>query len=207
MNQGSGREEADGEPLLAGRQTETEGDMGLAGSAVAERDDILTTLDVFASRQLQNQHLVERCDGLEVEAVEAFDGGEPGLSDPPLDHAALTVDQFQLGQTDKIPHMVGALGGAVAGQLVVFAQERRQFQGLEVMGQQHLRRIGHDAPPPNKLIITGGGRGRHVGPRQVGIDIQVEFGRASLDTAQHKVFDGVVADRTPAQGVVSQDVV
>ena len=77
--------------------------------AVAERDDILTTLDVFASRQLQNQHLVERCDGLEVEAVEAFDGGEPGLSDPPLDHAALTVDQFQLGQTDKIPHMVGAL--------------------------------------------------------------------------------------------------
>ena len=51
--------------------------MGLAGSAVAERDDILTTLDVFASRQLQNQHLVERCDGLEVEAVEAFDGGEP----------------------------------------------------------------------------------------------------------------------------------
>ncbi len=94
MNQGSGREEADGEPLLAGRQTETEGDMGLAGSAVAERDDILTTLDVFASRQLQNQHLVERCDGLEVEAVEAFDGGEPGLSDPPLDHAALTVDQF-----------------------------------------------------------------------------------------------------------------
>ena len=95
MNQGSGREEADGEPLLAGRQTETEGDMGLAGSAVAERDDILTTLDVFASRQLQNQHLVERCDGLEVEADplpgracaaclrgEAFDGGEPGLSDP-----------------------------------------------------------------------------------------------------------------------------
>ena len=97
--------------------------------------------------------------------------------------------------------MVGALGGAVAGQLVVCAQERRQFQGLEVMGQQHLRRIGHDAPPPNKFPITGGGRGRHVGPRQVGIDIQVEFGRASLDTAPHQsVFDGVVADRTQAQG-------
>ena len=32
MNQGGGREEADGEPLLAGRQTETEGDMGLAGA-------------------------------------------------------------------------------------------------------------------------------------------------------------------------------
>ena len=71
------------------------------------------------------------------------------MSDPQSIFAALTVDQFQLGQTDKIPHMVGALGGALA---FVFAQERRQFQGLEVMGQQHLRRIGHDAPPPNKLI-------------------------------------------------------
>ena len=77
-------------------------------------------------------------DGLEVEAVRAFDGGELGLSDPPLDHAAFTIDQFQLGQTDKIPHMVGALGGALAGLLVVFPQERRQLEGLEVMGQQEL---------------------------------------------------------------------
>ena len=36
MNQGGGREEADGEPLLAGRQTETEGDMGLSDAARAE---------------------------------------------------------------------------------------------------------------------------------------------------------------------------
>ena len=45
-----------------------------------------------------------------------------------------------------------------------------------------------------------------LAPRQVGIDIQVEFGRASLDTAQHKVFDGVVADRTQAQGVLHRAV-
>ena len=42
--------------------------------------------------------------------------------------------------------------------------------------------------------------------RRLGIDIQVEFGRASLDTAQHKVFDGVVADRTQAQGVLHRAV-
>ena len=54
--------------------------MGLAGSsAVAERDDILTTLDVFASRQLPNQHLGASAMALKLEAVEAFDGGEPGL--------------------------------------------------------------------------------------------------------------------------------
>ena len=51
-------------------------------------------IDVFASRQLQNQHLVERGNGLEVEAVEAFDGGELGLPDPPFDHPAFAVDQF-----------------------------------------------------------------------------------------------------------------
>ena len=34
-------------------------------------------LDIFASRQLQDQRLIERCDIIEVEAVEAFDGGEP----------------------------------------------------------------------------------------------------------------------------------
>ena len=120
--------------------------------------------------------------------------------------AAHGNDQFQLGQTDKIPHMVGALGGALAGQLVVFAQERRQFQGLEVMGQQHLRRIGHDAPPPRQAHITGGGRGRHRWPEAgQGIDIQVRVIEieASLDTAQHKVFDGVVADRTQALFIVS----
>jgi hypothetical protein len=35
---------------------------------------------------------VERGDGLEVEGIEAFDNGELGLPDPPLDHAALPVD-------------------------------------------------------------------------------------------------------------------
>ena len=107
VNQGGGRGEAHGESLLAGRQTDAEGDMGLAGAAVSERDDVLTTLDVFASCQLQDQHLVERGDGLEFEAVEAFDGGELGLPDPPLDHAALPVDQLQFGEADKITQMVG----------------------------------------------------------------------------------------------------
>ena len=112
---------------------------------------VLCSLYNLSDDQVEYQ-IVERWDGLEVEGIEAFDGGEPGLPDPPLDHAALTVDQFQLGQADKIPHMVGALGCALAGQLVVFAQKGRQLQGLEVMGQQQLRRIGHDAPPPNRLI-------------------------------------------------------
>ena len=92
-------------------------------------------LDIFAPRQFQDQHLVERRDGLEVEAVEALDGGEPGLADPPLDHAAFAVDRFHLDQTDKIPHVIDALGGALARQLVILAQESGQLEGLEVVGQ------------------------------------------------------------------------
>ena len=91
-----------------------------------------------------------------------FDGGEPGLSDPPLDHPAFAVDQFQLAQANKIAHVIGAFGGALPGQLVVLAQEGRQLQGLEVMGQQHLRRIGQantSHRPPSMYSARSGSAG------------------------------------------------
>ena len=53
-------DKANGAAFLAGRQTEAEGDMGLAGTAVAQRDAVLAALDVFTARQLQDQQLVER---------------------------------------------------------------------------------------------------------------------------------------------------
>ena len=65
---------ADGEAFLTSRQTEAEGDMGFAGAAIAKCDDVFTTLDVFTTRQFQNQ----RWHGFEVEAVQAFDGEELG---------------------------------------------------------------------------------------------------------------------------------
>ncbi len=43
-------DKANGKASLAGRQIEAEGDMDLSSAAVAERDDVLTTVDVFASR-------------------------------------------------------------------------------------------------------------------------------------------------------------
>ena len=80
VDQCGGGDEADREALLAGRQAETEGDVGLAGAAVAERDEVLAALDVLAAGQLQDQRLVERGDDLEVEAIEALD---PRGSAPP----------------------------------------------------------------------------------------------------------------------------
>ena len=71
VDQRGGGDEADREALLSVRQAETEGDVGLAGATVAERDEVLAALDVRAAGQLQDQHLVERGDDLEVEGIQA----------------------------------------------------------------------------------------------------------------------------------------
>ena len=43
--------------------------------------------------------------------------------------------------------MIDALGGALAGYLVVFPQEGGQLEGFQVMAQQELWRVAHDATP------------------------------------------------------------
>src|SRR4051794_37103494 len=107
--------------------------MGLARAAVAERDDVLPALDVLAPRQLEDQGLVERGNGREVEAVEALDRGEMRLADPALHHRLLALDQLQLGQAQQIAQMVRPFGRAWPGRFLMLAQEGRQLQRLEVM--------------------------------------------------------------------------
>ena len=48
--------------------------------------------------------------------------------------------------------MVDAFGGALPGDLVVLAQEGRQLQRLEVVRQQDLRRVAHDAAPASSSM-------------------------------------------------------
>jgi len=43
--------------------------------------------------------------------------------------------------------MVDALGGALLGELVVFAQEGWQLERLEVVGEQKLGRVAHGETP------------------------------------------------------------
>ena len=139
VDQRGRRGERDREALLAGCQSESQGDVRLAGAGVAERDDVLPTEDVAAARQLQHEHLVQARDGGEVEGVEALHRREACRPDPALDHAPFAVDQFQLNQPQQIAGVVEAAPGAVPGDLVVLAQDRRQLQLLEVMGEQDAR--------------------------------------------------------------------
>ena len=70
--------------------------MRLADAARAEQDYVLAARDVLAAGEIQHQHLVERRDRLEVEALELFDDREPGLLDTPLDEAALGEQRRRL---------------------------------------------------------------------------------------------------------------
>ena len=100
--------------------------------------------------ELQDQCLVERRDRREVETVEAFYRREPCLLDAAFDHPPFPVDEFEFGQAQQVTRVVDALGGALLGELVVFAQERRQSERLEVMDEQKLRRVAHDKAPARR---------------------------------------------------------
>ena len=50
--------------------------MSLSDAAWAQQDRVLAAVDVIASGEIQDEHLVEAWDGLEVEALELFDDGE-----------------------------------------------------------------------------------------------------------------------------------
>ena len=147
VDEAGGGREGDREAALAGRQAESQGDVGLAGTAVAERDDVLPRHDVFTAGQFEDQWLVQRRDGGEVEGLQGFDGGEPCGTDPSFHHAALAVDQFEFRQTQKVARMVEPLLSSLTCNLLVLAQEGRQLQLLQVVCEQHLRRavgLGED---------------------------------------------------------------
>jgi len=71
--------------------------------------------------------------------------------DPALDHPALAVDQFELHQPGEELHMILPLGGALAGELGVFPEERRQLQRLEMVVEQQLRGVAHAGPPTRHM--------------------------------------------------------
>ena len=48
--------------------------------------------------------------------------------------------------------MVDALGGALTGELVIFAEERWKLEGFQIVSQQNLRCVSHAAPPARRAI-------------------------------------------------------
>ena len=111
--------------------------MGLSGSAVAQRDDVVAGDDIFAARQLQRQRLIERGNGREVERIEALHRGKAGGPDATLDHAAFAIDEFEFDEAQQEAHVIETLARGLGGDFLVFAQERRQLQLSQMMREQH----------------------------------------------------------------------
>ena len=59
--------------------------------------------------ELQEPPIIQIWNRLEVEAIEAFDGGELGGFDLPLHHSPLAVYELQLRQPGQVTDMVYAL--------------------------------------------------------------------------------------------------
>ena len=100
--------------------------MAFAGAGVAERDDVLAAQNLFAARQFQNQHLVERGDRRRVEAIERLNRWKARGADLPFDHTSFAIDEFEFGEAEQIARMIGAVLRALARNLLVLQQELRQ---------------------------------------------------------------------------------
>jgi hypothetical protein len=99
-----------------------------------------------------HQHLVQRWQRQEVEAIEAFNGREPRRLDPAFHHASLAINHLHLGQPHQVTRMVDAFSRTQPGDLVVLPQERRQLQRLQMVGEQDLRCVGHAVTPANRSM-------------------------------------------------------
>src|SRR5215471_209578 len=118
---------------------------------------LLPTAIAFSRRAMYSPRASSRTNVLLSEGIamksklsRLFTVGNRASWDAALDHPLFPVDQFEFGQTQQVAGMVDALGGTLLGKFVVFAQEGRQLERLEVMGEQKLRRVTHDAAPASR---------------------------------------------------------
>ncbi len=77
--------------------------------------------------------------------VERLYRREARLADAALDHAPFAIDELQLDQAHQIARVIEPFGGAKGRDFVVLAQDGRQLQLLEMMGEQYFRRRAHAA--------------------------------------------------------------
>ena len=125
VHQLRGSGEADAQAPLACGQPQGQGNVRFADAGGPQQDHVLAPADVLAAGKVEDQHLVQAGNSLEVKAFQLFDGGKAGLLDAAFDQPALPVDQFQFGEPGQIGDVIDAFIGTEPGLLGVLAQEGR----------------------------------------------------------------------------------
>ena len=136
IHQTGSRGEADGESSLTGGESQSQGYVGLAGTAVAYGDDVLAAFYVLAAGELGHKPAVHRRHGLEVEGVQALHRRKAGGLDPAPHHAVMAVYELKLRQPQQVVGIVHPFGSALGRNLAELSQEGRQLQLLQVVLQQ-----------------------------------------------------------------------
>ena len=139
------------QPSLAGGQTQAQGDVGLAGTAVANGYDILALFHEFAPGQLYDQGLIHRGNRREVEGVQALGYGEPCRTDAPLDHPVVPIVEFHFGEAEEVFRVADAVIGTLCCQLSVLSGEGGQPQLLQMVFQQNCMSVLHGLLPGRRL--------------------------------------------------------
>jgi len=141
-------EEPDLSALSTGRERESGGQVRLAGSAVADDEDVLVLGDVLAAHEFADESLLDGRLAGELERIESLDHRQPGRLETAVGGAALAVEQFPLGESQKVGRIVGLLLAARRGDRRVLAQHGRELERFEMMLQEHgrLRRV-HSITP------------------------------------------------------------
>src|ERR1700726_2158025 len=114
--------------------------MRFAGAGWPESKAVLASVDPFAARQFQNQRLVQRRLGGEVERIEALGLWEARQPNAALDVAAFAIDALQFAQAQQIARVIGSVLRRFHGNLLILARECGKLQGFEMIVQQHLGR-------------------------------------------------------------------
>ena len=92
VHQRGGGGEAHPIAFLTGREPQREREMRLAGAGVAQRQDVLSPVEIFRAGQLEHQALVHRRDRAELEGFETLQDRELGGLDAPLGGALLAIE-------------------------------------------------------------------------------------------------------------------
>ena len=131
---------------------------------VADRDDVLAPLDILERASSSTSVLLSDGNAMKSKLSRLLTVGNfAALIRRSTIRRSRSISS-SLGQPQQITRMVDALGGALAGHLVVLAQERRQLQRLQVMGQQDLRGVAHAAISAQQAPCTSAPRSSRRSP-------------------------------------------
>ena len=129
----SGRcEEPDPATRPAGRQAQGDRQMRLADALTAQQAEVLVLIEPLTAGQLHHLLLVHIRHDAEVVGIQILIDRERRLLDPRLQGIGRPLRRLELHQTQQVLDIMGVLLSRFLGQLLVFGQDRRQTQTLQM---------------------------------------------------------------------------